>query len=102
MKKLSKELRKVIEQKGWKINEYDNEIDICQYSPLGEDFFFTVSKENARQEIIDYAFEFDPEEHAELYIGMRGTHGIPNSIRDLMDDADAIAEMLDELSEAVA
>ena len=34
-------------------------------------------------------------------IESRGTRGVPSSVRQLIDDADAIQEMLDELAEAL-
>ena len=45
------------------------------------------------------ATDFDPDEHAELYINMRGTRGVPDSIRTLIDDADEIKNFLIEIAE---
>ena len=40
------------------------------------------------------ADDFDPDDHAEMYVDRRGQRGIPNSIRTLIDDADGIKETL--------
>lgn len=72
------------------------------YSPLGEDCIFTIwfdgSDDGFIQRFDEYSIGFDPEEHAELWISIRGKNGVPNSIRDLLEDADAIHEFLKSTS----
>lgn len=46
--------------------------------------------------------DFDADEHAAMWIESRGERGIPSSIRTLIDDADAIKEMLKELADKLA
>lgn len=94
-------LFKTIEKQGWIIREGGEDIDICQYSPLGEDFFFTVSKNNIANDIISYAEDFDADEHAKMWIEVMGKGGVPNSPRALIKDADDIKQMLVDLSNAV-
>ena len=36
-----------------------------------------------------------------MCVEIRGTRGVPSSIRELINDAEAIQEMLDELAEAL-
>ena len=60
-----------------------------------------AEKKTPARDIAEYAAEFDADEHAEMWVDKRGQNGVPNSIRALIDDADAIQEMLDELAEAV-
>ena len=100
---------------GWSYDEIDysnNEggYEFYQYSPAGEDFGFSAcygSKElsddekgkNLIADIESYYDDYDPEEHAELWIEGRGQNGAPSSIRALLDDADAIDGMLKELSD---
>ena len=88
----------ICNSEGWSVYEGAEDLEISKHSPAGEDFFFTVEKENALQNIIDYANEFDPDEHAEMWIEYRGTRGVPESVRELIDDADEIAEMLNSLA----
>lgn len=104
------ELKEAIEKFGW--NVYECEIgrkgyvewQLSKYSPAGEDFSFPVEHQNnpamAIKAIKDYAYNFDTEEHVEIYYEARknGTSGVP-SLRELVEDADAIQEMLDELSD---
>lgn len=73
--------------------------DIEFWSDAGEDvvinIWFDGTAENFVEEFCNYASDFDPDEHAQELISMRGQHGIPNSVRTLINDADAIADFLD-------
>lgn len=75
---------------------------MCQYSPAGEDFFFAVSTKNFPKEIDEYADNFDPDEHIEMWIEARknGVSGVPTT-RELVHDAEEIQKMLKELAEAL-
>jgi len=87
--------RKICENLGWVLREDGKYVDVCQYSPAGEDFFFTVSKRNFAVEVDQYADDFDADEHAEMWVSCRHScRGVPQSVRTLIDDADAIQEML--------
>ncbi len=80
----------------------DNGIwEFFKLSPAGEDFGFNVIGPDIVASVKEYYDDFDPEEHAtELVIAkMNGLAGVPN-LRTLCDDADAIDEMLHELSNA--
>lgn len=87
---------------GWHQNER-NYVELRKYSPLGEDFSMIIDFD--KEYVIDsflenlkeYESDFDSEEHAEMWIEGRGKNGVPNSIRDLLDDAEAIKEMIFEL-----
>ncbi len=100
---LSKKLVEICESNGWNVNE-DRCITLSQHSPAGEDFFFEIEAEND-DEFVDcveqYADEFDPDEHAEMWVELRGKRGVPKSIRILIDDADAIQDMISRLSDAL-
>ena len=75
------------------------------HSPLGEDLpeeFEVDTVEELVKEMRERADSYDADEHAELYIGMRGQHGVPYcSIRDLLDDADKIGEMYNALADVL-
>jgi hypothetical protein len=94
---MTKKDRKIIESLDWGIYDGTDFYELEKYSPLGEDFCFSVSKKNYKNDIIDYVDNFDYEEHAEIWIENRGRNGTPSSIQDLLDDAKAIKEMLIEL-----
>lgn len=102
-KKLSRRIRRIAESLDWTVMEYgDGTVEFRQSSPAGEDFSFTVSIEKAESEIYSYYSFFDADEHIEMWVKARsnGVSGIP-SIRTLVEDADAIEEMLEALAEAV-
>jgi hypothetical protein len=42
--------------------------------------------------------QFDVDEHVELWIGSRGKNGAPATVRELLEDAEAIEKMLEELA----
>lgn len=75
------------------------------YSNAGEDFVFTIWFDGTWSDFVnsfrEYAKNFDPDEHVELWIPGRGTNGIPSSIRDLINDADSIDKFLNEQAETL-
>lgn len=102
-------LKEIIEKLGWKIYEEDyaggeTGWDIRQISPAGEDFGFTICHNNdvatAIKEITQYAECFDEEEHVEMllaYAKHNRPSGMPG-IKELVEDAEEIQNMLNELS----
>ena len=97
---MNKKVKRICENLDWSIHEYENDVELEKFSPAGEDFFFCVDKKNFINNVIEYAEDFDSDEHAEMWVENRHTvSGVPQSIRTLMDDADAIKKMLLELAE---
>lgn len=89
-----------IETLGW--NVYcgdDGWVELSQFSSAGEDFSFTVSENNLIEDVKDYAESFDSEEHAAMWYvaGKRGVRDVP-SLHTLVEDADEIQEMLNDLA----
>ena len=94
----------VCERLDWSIHEYeDGSVDVAKQSPAGEDFSFGVSSENFVEEVKMYAAYFNVDEHVEMWVAARfnGAKGIP-SCRELVEDAEAIDKMLQELAAALA
>lgn len=94
---------------GWKVvfdkQENGKYAEFYKYSPAGEYFGFTVWYENIEElpnEVYEYYIGFDTEEHIETLIEAKknGFTGVP-SIKELVEDADAIDEMIEELSDAL-
>lgn len=101
--KIEQKYLKVIESLDWHIS-YDPDdvsIEIGRISPAGEDFSFEVYAKDFPQGVIEAADDFDPDEHAEMWVSHRGERGCPSSIRELIEDAEAIKEMLRELADAM-
>lgn len=115
--KVSNELQRMLdkaEELGWSYTVYEElsqnnrtYVELENYSPAGEDFSVTVDFdiENQAATFIDdlrsYYENFDPDEHAEMWIPSRGKGGCPSSIRRLIEDADAIDEMIMKLLDAL-
>lgn len=89
-----------IETLGWDVYcDGDGSVELYQFSPAGEDFGFTVSANNLIEDVKDYAESFDSEEHAAMWYDAwkRGVRGVP-SLHTLVEDADEIQEMLNDLA----
>lgn len=99
---MNKRIKKICEKLDWNIYEHNNDVELEKYSPAGEDFFFCVDKNDFVNNVIEYAEDFDADEHAEMWVENRhSVRGVPQSIRTLIDDADAIKEMLIELADSL-
>ena len=94
---------KICEEQGWNVAEYSGNYELSKYSPMGEDFSFCIGENDIKSGVQDYYEDFDPEEHAAKWFDAkrRGEGSVPGSLRDLLDDADAIDEMLRELANAI-
>ena len=104
MPKLMDALIDAAELLDWSVHIYDDCIEFEKYSPAGEDFSFSIAgseETDVVKQVRECAYEFDPDEHAEMWAESRGKRGVPDSIRTLIDDADAIKEMLFELADAL-
>lgn len=97
MRELNENIVRVFENNGFTVGEpeYSNHhkeycIEINQYTNLGEDWWFTLWYDGSDEDFIQ-KFEtmveyFDPDEEAEIWIENRGKNGVPDSIRDILDD----------------
>ena len=91
--------KNVCEEHEWNVSvDEDGYVDLRQYSPAGEDFGFTVEAEDFVENVRDYVIGFDIDEHVMLLMEAKknGFAGVP-SLRDLLDDAEAIDNMLNNL-----
>lgn len=79
--------------------ELEELIEYSFYTPAGEDFCFVVSKPNEHGELWDYANNFDVDEHVELWMDKRGKNGVPQTVRELVEDAEWIRDRLLVLAE---
>lgn len=99
---MKRKLKQVCEKLNWNVYEYENDIELEKYSPAGENFIFSVNKKNCIEEIKKYILNFDADEHAEMWINnMHTVSGVPQSVRILINDADAIQDMLNELADSL-
>lgn len=97
---MNNKIKDIIENLGWNIYEDEQWVDLRKQSPAGEDFGFCVGTDDFIENVIEYAYNFDPDEHAEMWVeNMHTVQGVPQSIRTLIQDADDIQTMLSELAE---
>lgn len=95
--------REICEKLDWSVtSDGDGNIELEKYSPAGEDFIITVGEEGFVDNVKAYAASFDQEEHIEMWVQARRSKvaGVP-SIKELVEDAQAIDDMLRELSTAL-
>lgn len=73
------------------------------YSPAGEDFIFYVESDDFANSVAEYSAYFDKYEHLEMWIRAKidGRDKTIPSIRELIDDADAIERFLQNLAAAL-
>ena len=105
---LSQNILEILENNGFyieSIDEQDGEffIEISQDTPQGEDWWETIWFDGTDKGFIEAintrAYSFDVDEEVEPYIECRGTHGVPNSIKALIKDAEWKQSKLEALTE---
>lgn len=104
MKELEQRYIDILEQNDWSISSYtdDGRVELETYSPAGEDFLMCVEVANFPESVREYANDFDADGHAEMWIEARGkVNGVPDSIRELIEDAEAIQKMLNKLADTL-
>lgn len=105
VKKLKKKYLDVLELHDWSVSSYteDGRVELEKYSPAGEDFIMCVNVENFPQAVMEYAEDFDIDEHIAMWIEAKrnGVGGVPET-RELVHDAEDIDKMLQELAIALS
>lgn len=103
MMKLTQEQTDALERLDWSVSSYtdDGRVEIGKCSPAGEDFNICVEVNDFPRSVREYAEGFDIDEHVALWIDGRGQRGVPETARELVEDAEAIQQMLNELADAL-
>lgn len=110
--KLNDKIIGIVENNGFVINEVEKQgddfyVEINQSTPCGEDWWETIWFDGTNRGFIngvrDRYNNFDVDEEAEIWIESRGKNGVPNSIKDLVEDAEwkerTLGELFDQLDE---
>lgn len=119
MMELSKRIMELLEEHDFTVcgeiterysqkGQYDIELET--YSPEGEDVIVSLIYDGTEEGFIaafdEYANWFNAEEHAEMWIETRGKNGVPESIKDILEDAEwqkntflQVAEVLNNIDE---
>lgn len=101
----------VLESQDWdlcSIEEQDGEYyaDLEKYSPNGEDFIATIwfngLPADFIEKVAEYADDYDADDHVLDLIEGCSRGCLPGSLRDLIDDAEAIGEMLHDLADELS
>lgn len=80
-----------------------NYVEMERYSPAGEDFTMIIDfdidnpVESFLENLKEYSEDFDIDEHVEKWIPERGKGGCPSSIKELVEDAESIQNMIIDL-----
>lgn len=102
--KIEQKYLDILEQFDVMICDDDGEtVELEWYSPAGEDFLFAAEADRFAESIAEYSAYFDKYEHVEMWVCAKyegSTRGIP-SIRELIEDADAIERFLQNLAAAL-
>lgn len=112
MIELSKRIEELLEEYNFNlcgeiIKRYNDkgkyDIELETYSPEGENvivsFIYDGTEEDFIKQFKKYANDFDAEEHAKMWIEIKGNNGVPNSIKDLLEDTEWIKDTLMEIAE---
>lgn len=112
MMELSKRIEELLEKHDFSVcgeiteRTYNNDgcdVELETYSPEGEDVIISLIYDGTEEDFIrqfrSYAEGFDAEEHAEMWIESRGKNGVPDSIKDLLEDAEWIKSTLEEVAD---
>lgn len=96
---MNERYREICEKLDWSVyTDSSGNIELEKYSPAGEDFIITVGEDDFVDNVKAYAASFDQEEHVEMWVAARrSTKGVP-SVKELVEDAQAIDDMLRELA----
>lgn len=101
-KKLSDALVDKAEELGWRVYIDEECWEFQKYSPAGEDFWISINGEDGVDDLLEYYEGFDTEEHVMMHMEAKknGFAGVP-SLKELVEDADAIEDMIEELYDAL-
>lgn len=105
---ITKKIVSVLEDNGIKIykrnqqkDEYYREIEY--HSPAGENVLHTIwyngTERGFVEAVRELAYDFDVDEHVDMYASHRGERGIPNSFKVLVKDAEWIEEFLSKIAD---
>lgn len=90
------------EELGWTVLIDEHCWEFQKYSPAGEDFWLSISGKDVVDELLKYYEGFDTEDHVMMHMEAKkhGVSGVP-SLKELVEDADAINEMIEALYDAL-
>lgn len=93
-----KKIETLLEEKGFTVRKYEDEFELQQYTPAGEDWFIVLNK---LEDIKDYAEDFDEEEEFEFWVtaDVRGKPSVSELWKDQLWKKELLNSIAEELSE---
>lgn len=95
----------ILEDKEFSPCILDDRLECRIETPAGEDFYFDLAGKNEQEweeSLHEYVRQFDIDEYVELFIQLRGKYGVPDSISELVKDAEWIKNRLEELVDSIS
>lgn len=98
--RIAKKYIDAIESLDWTFRNDGKNVELEKFSPYGEDFIMTLPTKNFIKELLDC--KFDEEEHVMMWMEAKKNkvRGVP-PMRTLVDDAEAITDMIEELQDKI-
>lgn len=85
---------------GWKLSrEGASVMELEKYTPANECYTFCTRIAHFAHDVRYEADHFDPDVHAASFLDVRGQDGVPDTLQELLDDANFIKKELLKLSE---
>lgn len=106
----STRILKVLEENNFYYGEIEEQdgrfyIDLNQSTPEGEDWWVTIWFDGTNEDFCNAVYNescnFDVNEEVAIFIEARGTNGVPDSISDLLADAEWKKSTLEQLADAL-
>lgn len=104
------EMKSAVEELGWSVTYHADDtekwVTFENSSPLGEDLVYEASYDtidDVEEAMTATLWDFDADEHVRelIHAGESGLSGVPDSVRALIDDAEEIGNMLEDLVETI-
>lgn len=83
-----------LENHDWNISAGCGSYDFQWFTPAGEDFHLDIDTESPISDFMFQCENFDVNEHVKIWIESLGQKGVPNTVRELLEDGEAIEEKL--------
>lgn len=93
---------RICDELDWEVYENGDKVQFHKETPAGERFSFWADQDDLAQNVANFADEFNPDDHVENWLKAKAK-GVPEipSVRELIEDADTIKELLKELADAL-
>lgn len=91
----------ILNARGWRYIITNVDVTLTWYTPYGGEYSFLVATDNTLSEISFHAADFNVDDYVKLFINHLGEDGVPSTVKDLLEDAEAISDELKALDEVV-